>query len=146
MHTRNSILIRAPLFQIFSTASDLVHWPDFLSHYRENKFLSPMPWGGIVKMRARRTGLPIEWISVYQIDTDSQQLQFEHLKPLTRGMKVIWSFEETAEGVWVHIDHDFVLDWPLVGGFIAQVVVGWFIVDHIATRTLRGLKKKMEAA
>jgi hypothetical protein len=145
MHSSISIVIKAPLINIFSAASDLVHWPDFLPHYRSNEFLSPMPWGGIVKMKAVRTGWPIEWVSIFRIDTDARQLQFEHLKPLTRGMQVVWNFEETPEGVLVTIDHAFTLNWPLIGGFVANVVVGWFFIDFIARRTLRGLKRKLEA-
>lgn len=145
MHMRTSILIRAPLVNVFSMASDLVHWPEFLPHYRSNKFLSPMPWGGIVKMQASRTGIPLSWISIFRIDTDARQLQFEHLKPLTRGMQVVWDFDETPEGVIVSIDHKFTLDWPLVGALIAKVVIGWFLVDYVAKRTLRGLKRRLEA-
>jgi len=67
MRTSNVITIRAPLYLIFSIASDLARWPDFLPHYRYNRFLSPMPWGGIVKMAAVRTGIPTSWISIYRI-------------------------------------------------------------------------------
>jgi ribosome-associated toxin RatA of RatAB toxin-antitoxin module len=61
MRTVNTITIRAPLATIFATASDLARWPDFLPHYRYNRFLSAMPWGGIVKMSAVRSGIPTTW-------------------------------------------------------------------------------------
>jgi hypothetical protein len=64
MKTTNTITIRAPLAKIFATASDLPRWPDFLSHYRYNRFLSPMPWGGIVKMAAVRSGIPTAWVFI----------------------------------------------------------------------------------
>jgi len=69
MRTSNIITIKAPLHVIYNTAADLAHWPDFLSHYRYNKFLSKMPWGGIVKMSAVRTFIPTTWISEYRIDS-----------------------------------------------------------------------------
>ena len=80
MRTSNVITIRAPLHVIYSVASDLARWPDFLPHYRYNRFLSPMPWGGIVKMSAVRTIIPTTWISEYRIDTEKCQLYFKHLK------------------------------------------------------------------
>ena len=89
MKTTNAITIRAPLPAIFAAASDLARWPDFLPHYRYNRFLSPMPWGGIVKMSAVRSGIPTTWISDYRVDTEQCQLHFKHLRSAlnaTRGM------------------------------------------------------------
>ncbi len=147
MRTSNDITIRAPLPVIFNTASDLARWPDFLSHYRYNRFLSPMPWGGIVKMSAVRTFIPTTWISVYRIDPENRQLHFEHLRSslnATRGMIVVWNFTQTPEGIRVEITHDLDLRWPLIGGFVGKYIVGRFFIHHIATRTLAGLKRKVE--
>jgi len=147
MRTSNFITIRAPLYVIFSVASDLARWPDFLSHYRYNRFLSPMPWGGIVKMSAVRTFIPTTWISIYRIDTEKRLLHFEHIRSAlnaTRGMIVVWNFTETPEGVRVEITHDLDLRWPLIGGFVGKYIVGLFFIHHIATRTLAGLKHKVE--
>jgi hypothetical protein len=148
MRTSNVITIRAPLHLIFRVASDLVHWPEFLPHYRYNRFLSPMPWGGIVKMAAVRTFIPTSWISVYRIDTETRQLHFEHLRSTlnaTRGMIVVWHFTETPEGIRVEITHDLELHWPLIGGFVAKYIVGLFFIHHIASCTLAGLKRKVES-
>jgi hypothetical protein len=148
MRTSNVITINAPLHLIYTTASDLVHWPDFLAHYRYNTFLSKMPWGGIVKMSAVRTVIPTTWISEYRIDPEQCQLYFKHLKSAlnaTRGMVVIWHFHETPEGVRVEITHDLELHWPLIGGFVSKYIVGLFFIHHIATRTLAGLKRRVES-
>jgi uncharacterized membrane protein len=148
MRTSNVITIHAPLERIFGVASDLEHWPDFLSHYRYNRFLSPMPWGGIVKMSAVRTIIPTTWISIYRIDTEKRQLHFEHLRSAlnaTKGMIVVWHFTEVPNGVQVEITHDLDLHWPLIGGFVGKYIVGLFFIHHIATRTLAGLKRKVES-
>jgi ribosome-associated toxin RatA of RatAB toxin-antitoxin module len=147
MRTSNVITIQAPLERIFQVAADLSRWPDFLSHYRYNRFLSQMPWGGIVKMSAVRTGIPTTWISEYRIDTEKRQLYFKHLRSAlnaTRGMIVVWHFEPTPEGIRVEITHDLELHWPLIGGFVGKYIVGLFFIHHIATRTLAGLKRKVE--
>ena len=148
MRTTNAIVIQAPLHLIYRIASDLARWPDFLPHYRYNRFLSKMPWGGIVKMSAVRTIIPTTWISEYRIDTEKCQLYFKHLKSAlnaTRGMVVVWHFTPTPEGVRVEITHDLELHWPLIGGFVAKYIVGLFFIHHIATRTLAGLKRKVES-
>jgi hypothetical protein len=145
----NSITIRAPLQNIFLAAADLPKWPEFLSHYRYNRYISQMPWGGIVRMAAVRSGIPTSWISIYRIDPEARQLHFEHLKSTlnaTRGMKVIWSFQELGDEVNVEITHELELKWPIIGGIVAEWIVGWFFIHHIASLTLAGLKKKMEGA
>jgi ribosome-associated toxin RatA of RatAB toxin-antitoxin module len=148
MRTSNVITIKASTEAIFGVASDLARWPDFLPHYRYNRFLSPMPWGGIVKMSAVRTGIPTTWISVYRIDTDKRELHFEHLRSAlnaTKGMIVVWTFTETPEGVRVEITHDLELRWPVIGGFVGKYIVGLFFIHYIATQTLAGLKRKVES-
>jgi len=149
MKAINTITIRAPLPAIFAAASDLARWPDFLPHYRYNRFLSAMPWGGIVKMSAVRSGIPTTWISIYRVDTEHCRLHFEHLRSTlnaTRGMIVVWTFAETPEGVRVEISHELDLRWPLIGGLVSKYVVGLFFIHHIATLTLAGLKRKVEGA
>jgi len=148
MRTSNVITIKAPLHKIYATAADLPRWPDFLPHYRYNRFLSQMPWGGIIKMSAVRTFIPTTWISEYRVETDKCQLYFKHLKSTlnaTRGMEVVWRFNETPEGVRVEITHDLELHWPVIGGFVGKYIVGLFFIHHIATRTLAGLKRKVES-
>ena len=148
MRTSNVITIKAPTETIFNVASDLARWPDFLSHYRYNRFLSPMPWGGIVKMSAVRSFIPTTWISIYRIDPERRELHFEHLRSAlnaTRGMIVVWHFTEMPEGVQVEITHDLDLHWPLIGGFVGKYIVGLFFIHHIATRTLAGLKRQVES-
>jgi ribosome-associated toxin RatA of RatAB toxin-antitoxin module len=147
MRTANEIVIRAPLERIFTTAADLARWPDFLSHYRYNRFLSTMPWGGIVKMSAVRSVIPTTWISEYRIEPEKPRLYFKHLRSAfnaTRGMEVEWHFTPVPEGVKVEIVHDLELHWPLIGGFVSKYIVGLFFIHHIATRTLAGLKRKVE--
>ena len=153
MHTTKQIEIAAPIEAVFAVAADLEKWPTFLPHYRFNRFLSRLPSasgpGGIVKMAATRSWLvaiPLTWISIYRVDPENFQMHFEHLKPTTRGMIVRWEFTPIAGGVRVQIIHDFTLPWPLIGGFVADRIIGSFLIDHVAGLTLQGLKKQMESA
>ncbi len=147
MHSVMRIEIAAPPGAVYAAASDLEAWPSFLRHYRSNRFLARAPApadGGIVRMKAVRSGIPLAWTSVYRRDPAALQMRFEHLKPLTRGMAVRWDFLPIPGGTRVEIVHDFALDWPLIGNFVAGTVIGAFLVDHVAGLTLRGLKARME--
>jgi len=148
MHSVMQIEIAAPREAVFPIASDLERWPEFLSHYRFNRMLSPLPSGGIVKMSAVHpgTGIPLTWISVYRYDAAQFQMHFEHLKPTTRGMIVRWDFTPTPDGVRIAITHDFRLAWPLIGEFVAEKIVGRALVEPIAGLTLGRLKRRMEGA
>jgi ribosome-associated toxin RatA of RatAB toxin-antitoxin module len=149
MKQTNEIVIRAPLKKIFTAASDLSRWPEFLPHYRYNRFLSQTPSGGIVKMSCLRSGLPTTWVSEYRIDTQKRQLHFHHLKSAlnaTAGMNVVWDFKELRDGsVRVTITHDLHRSLPLVGLAASDWLIGKFFIHHIATKTLAGLKRKVEA-
>jgi ribosome-associated toxin RatA of RatAB toxin-antitoxin module len=149
MKQTNEIIIRAPLKKIFTAASDLSRWPEFLPHYRYNWFLSHTPSGGIVKMSCLRSGLPTTWVSEYRIDTQKRQLHFHHLKSAlnaTAGMRVVWDFEELRDGsVRVTITHDLHRSLPFVGLAASDWLIGKFFIHHIATKTLAGLKRKVEA-
>lgn len=146
MHSELSINIKATLPRIFETAADLENWPAFLPHYIRNDYFSRSPWGGIINMSCHRPPFKLAWTSIYRIDRANRTLYFEHLRPLTRGMKVLWRFEsQPDQSIRVVIVHDFSLPWPVIGPFIARFVVGHLLIDHVAKRTLCCLKAKVEA-
>src|SRR5205085_12554128 len=106
MHTGNSIIIHAPKNMIFETAANLELWPKILPHYRYIRYLERGPDRNLVIMAARRWGLPISWTSEQIIDRERFEVRFHHLKAWTKGMNVVWSFNETPGGVVVKIVHD----------------------------------------
>ena len=64
-------------------------------------------------------------------------------------MEVEWAFEPRGDGVVrVSILHNLergLAGWPLVGGFVAERVVGPFFVSNIAGKTLGRIKELAEA-
>jgi hypothetical protein len=60
-------------------------------------------------------------------------------------MEVAWRFEPAGEGWQVSIHHELELGWPLVGGFVAERIIGPQFIDAIARRTLRRIKVLAEA-
>ncbi|MBA2430634.1 MAG: SRPBCC family protein [Chthoniobacterales bacterium] len=144
MHTGNSILIQAPKQAIFETAANLELWPKILPHYRYIRYLERGDTRNVVVMAAVRSGIPISWTSEQIIDRDKMEVRFHHLKAFTKGMHVVWTFEETAPGVLVKILHDLKFRVPALGP-IAEPVIGGFFIHHIAGKTLRCMKAHLEA-
>jgi ribosome-associated toxin RatA of RatAB toxin-antitoxin module len=149
MNCTHEIYIRAPLFKIFAVASNLPRWPEFLPHYRYNRYILQTPSGGIVRMSCVSSRITVKWISDYRIDPENRQLHFRHRKSTlnaTRGMKVTWDFEELPDGfVRVRIRHNLEVKWLTIGPALAGWVAGQFIIQDIAGKTLAGLKRKVES-
>lgn len=143
MHKTNSILIRAPKMLIFETAANLELWPKILPHYRYIHYVERSSTRNVVVMAAVRSGIPIKWTSEEIIDRDRIEIRFNHLKAFTKGMQVIWTFDETPEGVLVKIAHDLKFRIPFLAVF-ADKVIGDFFIHNIANKTLRCMKAYAE--
>jgi ribosome-associated toxin RatA of RatAB toxin-antitoxin module len=134
MHCENSILIRAPLEEVFRQTADIESWPRVLPHYRWIHVVERNGRSMTVKMAARRGILPIRWTS--RFETADGELHFHHLKAFTRGMNVKWTFTPTADGVVVRISHEL-NRW--YAHFLARHFIG-----PIASRTLATFKHYLE--
>ena len=145
MHTATSITMRAPRERIFETAADLARWPDILPHYRYIHYFEKSPVRNVVKMAATRSGIPIAWTSEQIIDRDALEVRFTHLRAWTKGMRVVWTFTDTPDGVRVEIVHDLVFRWPLLAP-LAEKIIGGFFIDVVANKTLHAMKNYLETA
>jgi len=143
MHKRNSIVMRAPKMSIFETAANLELWPTILPHYRYIRFLERSPDRNIVVMAARRSGIPISWTSEQIIDRSKLEIHFRHLKSWTKGMRVVWTFSNTPDGVLVEISHDLRFRIHALAP-IADLVIGVFFIHNIANKTLHCMKAYVE--
>ena len=144
MHKVNSIIMHAPKLAIFEIAADLELWPQILPHYRYIRFLERSPNRNLVVMAARRSGIPISWTSEQIIDRNRIEIHFHHLKAFTRGMRVVWTFDEQLDGVLVTILHDLNFRVKILAP-IADRIIGDFFIGNIANKTLRCMKQYVEA-
>jgi ribosome-associated toxin RatA of RatAB toxin-antitoxin module len=144
MHKTNSILVDAPKMTIFETAANLELWPKILPHYRYIRFLERGVDRNLVVMAARRSGIPISWTSEQIIDRNKLEIHFHHLKGWTKGMRVVWTFSDTNEGVLVTISHDLRFRVPALSPLV-DVVIGDFFIHNVASKTLRCMKAYLEA-
>jgi ribosome-associated toxin RatA of RatAB toxin-antitoxin module len=137
--------MRAPKMSIFETAANLELWPKILPHYRYIHYLERSANRNVVLMAATRSGIPISWTSEQIIDREKCEVRFHHLKAWTKGMRVVWTFEETPTGVLVKILHDLRFRIAVVAP-IVDLLIGDFFIHNIANKTLRCMKAYVEAS
>jgi ribosome-associated toxin RatA of RatAB toxin-antitoxin module len=145
MHKINSLVMHAPKMKVFETAANLELWPKILPHYRYIHYLERSPNRNVVVMAATRSGIPISWTSEQIIDREKCEVRFHHLKAWTKGMRVVWTFEETPTGVLVKISHDLRFRIAVVAP-IVDLLIGDFFIHNIANKTLRCMKAYVEAS
>lgn len=143
MHKTNSIIMHASRAEIFETAANLELWPKILPHYRYIKYLKRGADHNVVIMAATRSGIPISWVSEQVIDREKIEVRFYHRKAFTKGMFVVWTFQETPAGVLVEIAHDLNFRVPVLAP-LAEPIIGDFFIHHIANRTLQCMKAYLE--
>lgn len=145
MHTENHVIVRAEVDAIYRLAAAVENWPSILPHYRWVRVLSDDGERRIVEMAARRDWIPVSWRAEQRLFPDVPRITFHHLRGITRGMEVEWSFTPTPAGVRVAIRHDLHLTWPLIGEAVADRIVGPQFVANIAGKTLRAIKALAES-
>jgi ribosome-associated toxin RatA of RatAB toxin-antitoxin module len=145
MHKTNSIIMCVPKMTVFETAANLELWPRILPHYRYIRYLERSPGRNVVVMAATRSGIPISWTSEQIIDRERIEVRFRHLKAFTKGMRVVWTFQEVRTGVLVEIEHDLAFRVKILAP-IADKIIGDFFIHDVANKTLRYMKSYVEAS
>jgi len=143
--TVNRIGVHAPAQLIYKMASATERWPILLSHYR---FVRVLSGDGdddrTVEMAARRGWIPVRWIAVQHNDPKVPSVAFHHIAGWTKGMDVLWSFEENHGETIVSISHSLDFDFPIAGTFLEKHIVAGYFIDGVATRTLAQMKRLAE--
>src|SRR3981081_1206247 len=143
MHQLNTITMNASKEEIFEAAANLALWPEFLPHYRSIEYIERSPPRNVVTMSENRDSAPISWVSEQVIDRTNLEIRFKHLQAWTKGMEVVWKFQQLAHGVRVEIVHDLHFRLPFLAP-IAEPIIGEFFIDYIANETLRHMKIHVE--
>ncbi len=149
MHTKNEILIRAEAAEVYGLAAPVERWPEILPHYRWVRVLEDDGEGRrLVEMAALRDFIPVRWRAEQLLFPEEPRIAFRHVGGLTKGMEVEWVFASRGDGVVrVSILHDLphLAGWPLIGGVVADRVVGPLFISNIAGKTLGRIKELAEA-
>ena len=150
MRTVDRTHIRASVARVFATVSAVERWPALLSHYRWVRRAD----GNLVEMAAWRPFGPLKyptwWVSEMTLDPAGHEVRYRHVRGITRGMSVVWRMVEVGEGSGGGVDVEVVHTWdgpawPLVGRLAADLVIGPVFIHGIASRTLAGIKRAVEA-
>jgi hypothetical protein len=146
MQTANRVDMAGDLERIVTLAADVERWPVILPHYRWVTLLDGKGDRKTVEMAARRGRIPVKWRAVQEIERSgvTPVIRFTHIGGVTKGMDVAWTFRPHDVGVAVTIDHEFDPPWPLVGGVIADRVIGPYFIEAIAGKTLATIKGIVE--
>jgi len=147
MRTLDRVHVSAPLERVYAAAADVERWPAILPHYRWVRRLE----GTLVEMAAWRPfGLlkyPVWWVSEMTLDRSAGSIHYRHVRGITRGMQVTWRLVDDGGGVDVEIVHTWEGPrWPLIGRLAANLVIGPVFIHGVASRTLAGIKRAVEAA
>ena len=151
MRTIDRLRMNAPVDRMFRAAMDVEQWPALLSHYRWVRMLERRPNGGLVEMAAwrpfGRIRYPTWWVSEMWIDAGEGCVRYRHVEGITAGMDVRWRLDPVEQGTEVTIEHEWGgPNWPLIGPAAASLVIGPVFIHGIASRTLTGIARHVEAA
>lgn len=145
MHTRNEATIRADPKVAYRLAAFVERWPSLLPHYRSVRILEESGQRRLVEMAAHRNGIPVRWWAEQVCYPDVPRITYRHVRGITAGMDVVWSFTPKGDGLEVAIEHDLELRWPLLGRPVADRIIGPFFVANIASKTLSRIKLLAES-
>jgi coenzyme Q-binding protein COQ10 len=150
MHTIDRLHMRAPMERVFQAATDVERWPGLLHHYRWVRMLERRADGGLVEMAAwrpfGRLKYPTWWVSEMRIDRSAAAVYYRHVRGITAGMDVVWQLRPLDGGTDVSIVHQWTGPrWPLIGSVVAAWVIGPVFISGIASLTLAGIARSVEA-
>ncbi|MDB4948414.1 MAG: Polyketide cyclase/dehydrase [Gemmatimonadetes bacterium] len=148
--------MRASVDACFRAGADVERWPEWLPHYRWVRFQRKDAFGtGLIEMAARRgfgpLPWPVWWVSEMRLDEAKPSVIYRHVQGITTGMDVEWTFEPRPDGsTLVRIVHEWSEGprWPLPAPLrraIGSAVIGPVFIRHIASRTLAGIRRHVEA-
>jgi ribosome-associated toxin RatA of RatAB toxin-antitoxin module len=136
--------------RVFAAARNVEGWPGILPHYRWVRTLEQHPDRSVVEMSANRPFGPLNWptwwVSDMWVAPERHEVRYRHIRGITRGMDVLWQVVPEGEGSHVTIVHEWDgPPWPLIRWIAANVVIGPVFVHGIASRTLAGIRRSVEA-
>jgi len=135
MHSTTPLWIQAPPRDLFALVSDLDRWEQNLPHYRYVKILRRTHETTHAAMSARRGSIPVFWEAIQTVDHESQTIRFRHVRGITKGMEVLWSFTPEGNGTVARVDHDLTLRVPL-GRWLAERIIAREFIEPIVKKTL----------
>jgi uncharacterized membrane protein len=138
------ITIAAIPSKVYAYAAATERWPELFGHVRRVRVLAQHGSVRVVEIASWRALVPIAWVAEQINDPLRPAIRFRHLRGLTRGSYVDWSFTAVPGGTRVTIEHRVAAKVPRgLEPFGTRVVASLF--DGMARRTLAGIKTLVES-
>ena len=146
MRSEMSITVRGDIDRLYSLASDVPRWAEFLPHYRYVKVLGSNGPQRIVAMAAWRDIIPLRWVSVLELVPEERRIIFQHIGGGARGMYVEWRIVQEGPVVRATIMHDLSrLAYPIVATSLGRAVLAHGLIDPVAGKTLACMRDLVES-
>ena len=146
MRSSASIWIQAPPGDVFELVSDLSRWEERLPHYRYVRILNRNAGATRAAMSARRGIVPVFWEAIQTNDANARTIRFHHVRGVTRGMDVVWSFLPERGGTRAQVDHELAFGVPVIGEWLAHRVIAREFIEPIVAKTLSRFRQLAEAS
>jgi hypothetical protein len=98
VHTEDTVLIHPPLRLVYDLDAAVERWHVVLSHYRYVRVREARGEARLVEMAARRGRIPVWRMAVQGRDPAAPRARFRHVRGITAGMAVQWSFAPGPAG------------------------------------------------
>lgn len=143
-HTRNSVVIMAPLDVVWNVTNDLETWPDLFTEYASVEVLDRQ--GDKVRFRLTmhpdETGRVWSWVSERTLDRSKREVRAHRVEtgPF-EYMNIHWAYAEEAGGVRMTWTQDFAMrpDAPVDDEGMTERI------DNNSVIQMDVIKKKVEA-
>ena len=145
MYSSTSLWIEAAPRDVYDLVSDLDSWKASLPHYRYVKILGWVEGATFAAMGAWRGPIPVSWVARQMVDPEALTIRFLHIRGVTRGMEVIWTFTPEGDGTRARVEHGLEFGVPLVGEWIATHIIARQFIEPIVRKTLGCFRTLAEA-
>ncbi len=150
MLTIDELSMAAPIDRVFEAAASVERWPEWLPHYRWVRRLPEEDGVTVVEMAAWRPfgffKYPTWWASKMWVEETHRRVRYHHVAGITRGMDVEWRLSQEGDKTTVQIEHRWDGPaWPVISWPAANLVIGPVFIHGIASRTLSGIRRVVEA-
>ena len=117
-----TIVIRAPLEQVYALAKNVEHFPEFVPDLESVRILERRNGGTVSEWVGVIRGRKIRWVEEDQWDDATHVSRFRQREGDFTVYQGTWSFEAVPEGTKAALVVEFELDIPLAGALLSNLL------------------------
>jgi ribosome-associated toxin RatA of RatAB toxin-antitoxin module len=147
---QSSLLVRADRSTVFSLIAEVELWPALFRHIRSARVLRRNGRRRLIAVKVRWKGLPLGYMAIQTIDDEAFETTIQHVSPITRGSITTWSVRPADDAdpahsaVELRLEQKLTVRVPLVGGILANVLIGRLIARDLGRQMARRVQEIAE--